>query len=78
MNCWDARSQVEDYLDNELPTPERQLLEKHLADCVTCPPLLASLVATTTAISHLRDPDSVLHPDLASRLTDHSDTLGGI
>jgi hypothetical protein len=48
------------------------VLEQHLRDCPTCPPLVAGLVSATTALrssgGSLRDPDSVLPPDLAARV----------
>lgn len=68
MDCWAARSSVEDYLNDELPLDERGQVERHLADCATCPPLLAGLVATVTGISRLRDPNTVLSPELIDRI----------
>jgi Inner membrane protein YgaP-like, transmembrane domain/Putative zinc-finger len=68
MRCWEARSQVSDYLDGELGAEGARLLESHLAGCRTCPPLYASLVATRTAISAEPDPDSVVPPELAARI----------
>jgi RNA polymerase sigma-70 factor (ECF subfamily) len=43
LRCWDARSKVSDYLDDDLPPRDRELLERHLAHCPTCPPLYAGL-----------------------------------
>lgn len=68
MRCWEARSQVSDYLDGELGVEGARVLESHLAGCRTCPPLYASLVATRTAISAEPDPDSVVPPELAARI----------
>lgn len=72
LPCWDARSMVSDYLDNELANSERQLLESHLAGCPTCPPLYAGLVETRAALGHLRDQDSVVPEHVARRLRDVS------
>lgn len=69
MKCWDARSMVPDYLDDELAAHDRRRVEEHLGGCATCPPLLAGLVATATAVSHLRDTDAVIPPDLLARLS---------
>ncbi|GAA4399404.1 hypothetical protein GCM10023168_06650 [Fodinibacter luteus] len=68
MRCWEARSLVGDYLDDELEPRERALLEGHLAACPTCPGLYASIVGVSAAVGRLRDPDSVVPPDLAARL----------
>ncbi|MGB7818651.1 MAG: sigma-70 family RNA polymerase sigma factor [Ornithinibacter sp.] len=70
MRCWDARSMVGDYLDDELGVRDRGLLESHLASCPTCPGLFASIVGVTAAVGRLRDPDSVVPPELAARLRD--------
>lgn len=68
MNCWDARSMVPEYLDDELAPGDRRRVEQHLGGCSTCPPLLAGLVATSAAVSHLRDSDTVIPLDLVERL----------
>ena len=68
MRCWEARSRVGDYLDDDLPPRERALLEKHLAGCPTCPGLYASIVGVRAAVGRLRDPDSVVPEALADRV----------
>lgn len=68
MRCWEARSRVGDYLDDELPARERALLEEHLAGCPTCPGLYASIVGVSAAVGRLRDPDSVVPEELAERV----------
>ena len=68
MRCWQARSLVGDYLDDELGPRDRSLLESHLAACPTCPGLYASIVGVSAALGRLRDPDSVVPPALAARL----------
>lgn len=69
MRCWVVREKVTDYLDNELSPLERTTLERHLGWCPTCPPLFASLVGVRDGLGRLRDPDSVITPDLARRLS---------
>jgi RNA polymerase sigma-70 factor (ECF subfamily) len=78
MSCWDARSQVGDYLDGDLDEAAADLLRRHLQVCPTCPPLYAALAATTAALAGprraigpgaaLRDRDSVVPPAMARRL----------
>ncbi len=68
MRCWEARSKVDDYLDDELAGAERLALERHLEGCPTCPGLYASIVGVTEALGRLRDPDSVVPPVLAERI----------
>jgi len=76
LRCWDARSQVSDYLDGALGPSEAAVLERHLQRCSTCPPLYSALVATTEALAERRhgarsggrDADSVVPADLADRL----------
>lgn len=68
LNCWDARSRIDDYLAGELAEADRQRLERHLAGCPTCPALYAGIVGVTAALGGLRDPDSVVPPRLAERV----------
>ncbi len=68
LNCWDARSRIDDYLSGDLGAPERARLEQHLAGCPTCPALYASIVGVRSALGGLRDPDSVIPPRLAERV----------
>lgn len=68
LGCWEARQRVSDYLDDELGSEERDLIEAHLAGCVTCPPLYQALVGTTSSLSVLQDPDSVIPPAIAERI----------
>lgn len=68
LNCWDARSQIGDYLDDLVSADTRGVLEAHLARCPTCPPLLAGIQASHETVSHLRDSDSVLPVGIAKRL----------
>lgn len=68
LRCWDARSKVSDYLDDELPAPDRVLVERHLEACPTCPPLYAGLVGTRAALGTLRDADAVVPTSLADRI----------
>jgi RNA polymerase sigma-70 factor (ECF subfamily) len=68
LACWEARRRISEYLDGELPAREARLVERHLETCPTCPPLYAALVGTREALGALRDPDSVVPPDLAERI----------
>ncbi len=69
LRCWDARSRVSDYLDGEVDGPQREMLERHLQGCPTCPPLYAALVGTRAALGRQgRDPDTVIPPGLAARI----------
>lgn len=62
LRCWDARSRVEDYLDDELDPPDRRRLERHLGECPTCPALYAALVGVRASLRGRprRDPESVV------------------
>ena len=68
LNCWQARSKIDEYLADELPGSDRSMLEKHLGGCPTCPALYASIVGVTEALGTLRDPESVIPPKLAERV----------
>jgi RNA polymerase sigma-70 factor (ECF subfamily) len=71
LRCWDARRHVSAYLDRELDRATARAVEEHLAACPTCPPLYASLVSSTGALTKLgplQDPDSVVPEDLAARI----------
>jgi len=72
LRCWDARSQVSEFLDGELDPRAVAFLQRHLEACPTCPPLLTALVGTRDALRRSgraeRDRDSVIPPTIASRL----------
>lgn len=70
LRCWDARSKVSAYLDDELLAPDRVLVERHLEVCPTCPPLYAGLVGTRAAMGALRDADTVVPMSLADRINE--------
>lgn len=77
MHCWQARSLVDEYLDGGLEAGERRTLEAHLGRCPTCPGLYAGIVGVREAVGALRDPDSVVPPDLADRIRARTDPGGG-
>lgn len=64
MPCWDARQHVSDYLNGDLDSKTSATVESHLATCPTCPPLYAALVGIHDELGRLRDPDTVIDPDL--------------
>ncbi len=68
LSCWSARQHVSDYLDGTLLRDEARVVEQHLEGCPTCPPLYAALVGVHAALGGLRDPDSVVPPELAERI----------
>jgi predicted metal-dependent hydrolase len=68
MRCWDARRHVSDYLDDALDADTVQLVEAHLETCPTCPPLYAALVDTHRHLGGLRDPNTVIPPEVETRL----------
>ncbi|PID54459.1 MAG: hypothetical protein CSA58_01625 [Micrococcales bacterium] len=68
LRCWDARSRVSEYLDDQLDPSKRRALETHLAVCPTCPSLYAGLVGVRAGLGALRDPDTVIPPAIADRL----------
>ncbi len=68
LNCWDARQHVSDYLNGDLDESTSEMLERHLGKCPTCPPLYAALVGAHGGLGRLRDPDSVVAPDLEQRI----------
>lgn len=68
MRCWDARQHVSDYLNGDLAEAMARLVESHLATCPTCPPLYASLAGVHDELGRLRDPDSVIGPDLERKI----------
>jgi RNA polymerase sigma-70 factor (ECF subfamily) len=72
LRCWDARSQVSDYLDGLLDPRVASQVEQHLQTCPTCPPLYAALVGATDALARTRgtwrDPNEVVPPEQAERI----------
>lgn len=72
MDCWDARLQVSDYLDQLLPELEARRLERHLELCPTCPPLYSAIVASRRGVSELRDANNTIPENIAARLAEHA------
>ena len=72
MRCWDARQHVSDYLDCVLEKRTAATVESHLSGCPTCPPLYAALVDAHAGLADHRDPDSVIPPELRSRILGRS------
>ena len=68
MRCWEARRHISDYLDGNLDRDTAETVETHLEVCPTCPPLYAALVDAHHGLGSLRDPDSVIPPDLSTRI----------
>jgi RNA polymerase sigma-70 factor, ECF subfamily len=68
LRCWDARSRICDYMDDDLVERDRRLLERHLQACPTCPPLYAGLVGARAALGSRRDTDEAVAPALAARI----------
>ena len=68
LRCWRARRHVSGYLDGELDAGTKAAVEDHLAGCPTCPPLYAALVGVRASMDALRDPDTVVDGELASRI----------
>ncbi|MHB1533928.1 MAG: anti-sigma factor family protein [Acidimicrobiales bacterium] len=56
LSCGQARDLVSDYIDRELDSTIAADLERHLASCLSCPPLYASLVATLADLTLLDSP----------------------
>lgn len=68
MSCWTARQHISDYLDHDLDPATATTVETHLASCPTCPPLYTALVGVHHELTHLRDPDTVIEPQLEQRI----------
>lgn len=70
MRCWDARKHISDYLDGTLEQAKARRVESHLETCPTCPPLYAALVDAHERLGDLRDPDTVVSPELEEAIQD--------
>jgi RNA polymerase sigma-70 factor (ECF subfamily) len=70
MHCWRARRHVSAYLDGDLDEATKATVEQHLESCPTCPPLYASLVGIRDTLGGMRDPDTVVEDQIASRIRD--------
>jgi Putative zinc-finger len=71
MNCSDLSGLLDDYVDGALATPDRALLETHLAGCSTCRQELAALrglVADAQRLPRAMTPPVTLWPAIASRI----------
>lgn len=76
LRCWRARRHVSSYLDGELDDATRSAVEAHLEGCPTCPPLYASLVGVRATLGGMRDPDTVVEDEIASRIRGRLDLPG--
>lgn len=69
LRCSDARRKVSEYLDGGLAPAERAVLEEHPARYPTCPPPYACSVGACERLGGMRDPDTVIPPDLTERVS---------
>ncbi len=69
LRCWEARRLVPEFMDGALGAGQQSALAQHLEACPTCPPLYAALVGVRAQMAGLRDPDSVIPPDLADQIS---------
>jgi len=76
LRCWRARRHISGYLDGELDDATKSAVEAHLEGCPTCPPLYASLVGVRATLGGIRDPDSVVEAEMASRIRAQVEHLG--
>jgi anti-sigma factor RsiW len=63
--CQEYLERLSMYLDNELPSADRETIEYHLRDCPCCEDVLESLRHTVTACHEEGKPD--LPPDVRQR-----------
>ena len=69
LRRWRARQAVSQYMSGELATAERSAVERHLEICATCPPMYASLVGARAGMADLREPDRVIGPKFAEKIS---------
>jgi RNA polymerase sigma-70 factor, ECF subfamily len=69
LQCWEARQLVSGYMNGELGRDQQAAVEHHVEVGPTCPPLYAALVGVRAKVAGLRDPDSVVPPQLADSIT---------
>jgi hypothetical protein len=67
-HAWADR--LSEYLDDELPPPERAALDEHLRECAGCRAVLEDLRRVSVRAKALRDrdPDQNLWPEIARRI----------
>jgi anti-sigma factor RsiW len=53
--CREVRTQMSDYLDNELDPPAAAAVERHTRWCPNCRRMLANLTRTLSGLRALRD-----------------------
>ena len=68
MRCWQARSQVSDYLDGDLDPGRAAALEAHLAGCRHLPAAVRALVGTRRHWRSARTPTRLVPAELAARI----------
>lgn len=67
-DCGDVVIRLGDYVDNELPRPERLALETHLNDCPECAAFFASYNHVIESAAELREPEQPIPVDVQNRL----------
>jgi anti-sigma factor RsiW len=68
LECRDVSARFGDYIDNELPAPERQAVESHLDKCADCTAFFASYNHVIQSAAELREPEQPLAVDVQNRL----------
>jgi anti-sigma factor RsiW len=67
-DCKDVIAHLGDFVDRELPLPQRSAIESHLDECPDCTSFLASYQHVVSSAAELREPEEPLPVDVQNRL----------
>ncbi len=56
MTCDEVKEQLSSFIDNELDTKQRTLMEEHLPQCIACQKELETFRQLKCYVSHLSTP----------------------
>ena len=68
LDCKDVIARLGDYTDNELPAPERAVMDDHFDECPECAAFLASYTHVVISAAELREPEQPISVDVQNRL----------
>lgn len=68
LDCKDVVARLGEYVDNELPIGERNVMDDHFDECPDCAAFLASYTHVVVSAAELREPEQPISVDVQNRL----------
>lgn len=68
LDCKDVIARLGDYVDQELPPRDRDVMDEHFDECPECAAFLASYTHVVASAAELREEEQPISVDVQNRL----------